>query len=144
MIFVDASALVSILAEEAEVGRKCFEALQRSDAALTSPLALWETTVAVQRKMELGEMAVGHLSPSLLVQGFVEKLGIGVQAPWPDVWIRAYEAWVKFGRRSGHPAKLNFADCFHYADTKDFAEAILFTSPNEFHHTDLASVLPEP
>lgn len=38
----------------------------------------------------------------------------------------AREAYRDFGRGSGHPAKLNFGDCFAYALARDTGEPLLF------------------
>jgi ribonuclease VapC len=52
----------------------------------------------------------------------------------------AREAYKDFGKGSGHPAQLNFGDCFAYALAKAMSEPILFKG-QDFKHTDLASVL---
>jgi len=52
----------------------------------------------------------------------------------------AREAYKDFGRGSGHPAKLNFGDCFSYALAKATGEPILFKGL-DFKYTDLTSVL---
>ncbi|TCC28608.1 type II toxin-antitoxin system VapC family toxin [Kribbella sindirgiensis] len=52
----------------------------------------------------------------------------------------AREAYRDFGKGSGHPAGLNFGDCFAYALAKDTGEPLLFKGKG-FIHTDLASVL---
>ena len=50
----------------------------------------------------------------------------------------AREAYRDFGRGSGHPARLNFGDCFSYALAKDSGEPLLFNGDG-FPHTDLTS-----
>jgi ribonuclease VapC len=52
----------------------------------------------------------------------------------------AREAYRDFGKGTGHPAKLNFGDCFSYALAKVMNEPILFKG-QDFTHTDLTSVL---
>src|SRR5579864_1877184 len=52
----------------------------------------------------------------------------------------AREAYKDFGKGSGHPAQLNFGDCFAYALAKAMREPILFKG-QDFKHTDLTSVL---
>ena len=49
----------------------------------------------------------------------------------------AREAYRDFGRGSGHPARLNFGDCFAYALAKDMGEALLFKG-EDFSRTDVA------
>jgi ribonuclease VapC len=48
----------------------------------------------------------------------------------------AREAYRDFGRASGHPAKLNFGDCFAYALSKVTGESLLFKG-EDFTHTDI-------
>ena len=48
----------------------------------------------------------------------------------------AREAYRDFGRGSGHPAKLNFGDCFAYALAKTTGEPLLFKG-DDFIHTDI-------
>ena len=52
----------------------------------------------------------------------------------------AREAFRDFGRGSGHPARLNFGDCFTYALAKDRGEPLLFKG-DDFTHTDVTSAL---
>ena len=48
------------------------------------------------------------------------------------------EAYRDFGRGSGHPAKLNFGDCFSYALASERGEPLLFKG-DDFIHTDIES-----
>lgn len=50
----------------------------------------------------------------------------------------AREAYRDFGRGSGHPAKLNFGDCFSYALAKSVNEPLLFKG-DDFRHTDVTA-----
>jgi ribonuclease VapC len=52
----------------------------------------------------------------------------------------AREAYRDFGKGSGHPAKLNFGDCFAYALAKAKREPLLCKG-DDFVHTDV-KVLP--
>jgi ribonuclease VapC len=52
----------------------------------------------------------------------------------------AREAYRDFGKGSGHPAKLNFGDCFAYALARATGEPILFKG-DDFRHTDLAPTI---
>jgi ribonuclease VapC len=52
----------------------------------------------------------------------------------------AREAYRDFGKGSGHPAALNFGDCFAYALAKSASEPLLFKG-TDFSHTDLSSAL---
>ncbi len=50
----------------------------------------------------------------------------------------AREAYRDFGKGSGHPASLNFGDCFAYALAKVTGEPLLFKG-NDFGHSDIKS-----
>jgi ribonuclease VapC len=52
----------------------------------------------------------------------------------------AREAYRDFGKGSGHPAQLNFGDCFAYALAKTTGEPLLFIG-NDFSHTDVFPVI---
>ncbi len=52
----------------------------------------------------------------------------------------AREAYRDFGKGSGHPASLNFGDCFAYALAKVTGEPLLFKG-DDFTHTDLTPAL---
>jgi ribonuclease VapC len=52
----------------------------------------------------------------------------------------ARDAYRDFGKGSGHPAGLNFGDCFAYALAKDVGEPLLFKG-NDFVHTDIVAVI---
>jgi len=52
----------------------------------------------------------------------------------------AREAYRDFGRGSGHPARLNFGDCFAYALAKAMNEPLLFKG-DDFTRTDITSAL---
>jgi len=52
----------------------------------------------------------------------------------------AREAYRDFGRGSGHPARLNFGDCFSYALSKASNEPLLFKG-DDFTRTDVTPAL---
>jgi len=53
----------------------------------------------------------------------------------------ARAAYRDFGRGSGHPARLNFGDCFSYALARATGEPLLFKG-DDFVHTDLTPGVP--
>lgn len=52
----------------------------------------------------------------------------------------ARQAYRDFGKGTGHPAQLNFGDCFAYALSRATGEPLLFKG-DDFAHTDLRSAL---
>jgi len=53
----------------------------------------------------------------------------------------ARQAYRDFGKGSGHPAQLNFGDCFAYALAKAKREPMLFKG-DDFRRTDITPALP--
>ncbi|MER2534880.1 MAG: type II toxin-antitoxin system VapC family toxin [Rhizobiaceae bacterium] len=51
-----------------------------------------------------------------------------------------YEAFRRYGRGSGHPANLNFGDCFSYALARTRHLPLLFKG-DDFIHTDVVPAL---
>lgn len=58
-----------------------------------------------------------------------------------DQVVIAREAFRRFGRGSGHPARLNFGDCFAYALARYYDEPLLFVG-RDFSETDIESAMP--
>jgi ribonuclease VapC len=52
----------------------------------------------------------------------------------------ARDAYRDFGKGSGHPAKLNFGDCFAYALAKAKRESLLFKG-RDFSNTDVRNAI---
>lgn len=69
----------------------------------------------------------------------VEEAGIVIESVTESQAKIARQAYRDFGKGSGHPAQLNFGDCFAYALAKDKREPLLFKS-NDFVHSDLRGV----
>jgi len=70
----------------------------------------------------------------------VREAGVSVEAVTVRQAQIARGAYRDFGKGSGHPARLNFGDCFAYALAKDSSEPLLFKG-NDFPHTDIESAL---
>ncbi len=52
----------------------------------------------------------------------------------------ARQAYRDFGKGSGHPARLNFGDCFSYALAKAADDALLYKG-DDFGHTDIRAAV---
>lgn len=52
----------------------------------------------------------------------------------------ARSAYQRFGKGSGHPAKLNFGDCFSYALAMELGHPLLFKG-RDFAKTDVVPAL---
>lgn len=128
-MFVDASALTSMLAEETD-GLELMARLQRAKVRMTSPVAAWEATVALAR---LTGKSVKSAVAS--VEQFLDLAKIRVVAVPPDVRSLALDAFDRFGK-GRHPAALNMGDCFAYACARHYNQPLLFKG-GDFPLTDI-------
>lgn len=67
---------------------------------------------------------------------FCDEAGISVFPVQPSIYDGVLRAYRRFGKGTGHPAKLNFGDCFSYAFAKSSDQSILFKG-DDFSRTDL-------
>lgn len=138
-MFVDASVIVAILGREPG-----HEELEKRLAAVegpvyVSPLAKFEAIVGLGRQ----KSGAGRPSADLLrqaraaVDAFVEDIGGTEVAVSPEIGSMALDACQAYGKAVGHPADLNFGDCFAYACAKALGVALLYKG-DDFARTDLA------
>jgi ribonuclease VapC len=128
-MFIDASALTAILTSEQDA-RELLARMQNSSDRLTSPLAIWETTIAVARRLGLDVK-----DAQLAVEDFLKLAKIDVRAVPPEARDLAINAYARYGR-GRHPAALNFGDCFAYACACG-ANAPLLYKGDDFAQTDI-------
>lgn len=129
-MFVDASAIVAILTEEAEA-QALAEALESAPEPITSPIAVWEAAASISRKT--GRRADAEL-PDILA--FLDVAEVGIASVDMAVTVAAVAAFDRYGRRSGHRADLNMGDCFAYAFAKQRNVALLYKG-KDFELTDV-------
>jgi len=130
-VIVDSSALIAISRGEPE-SAVCFRALLDSLLTRISAANWLEATIVVD----------GWRDPeaSREFDALLETFEVGIEPVTADQARIAREAHQFFGRGSGHPARLNFGDCFAYALAKDSDEPLLFIG-QDFVHTDIKPVL---
>lgn len=128
-MFVDASALTAMLTEEDEA-RELLARLQQTKTRLTSPLAVWETAIAVARVLDL---PIAEASEA--VERYLLLMEITVVNVPPETARIALEAFDRYGK-GRHPARLNFGDCFAYACARCLGQPLLFKGA-DFPHTDI-------
>lgn len=133
MIFVDASAFVAMLLREPGYVR-LFNRVDQGGALFTSPMALYETTLAVAKSVNGG---VGEAVHDL--NEFMSRLDIQIVGIDAEHGYAALAAFERFGK-GRHKAKLNMGDCFAYAVAKSRNAPILFVG-DDFSHTDLPDAL---
>ena len=130
-MFVDASALVAIMTNEAD--REVLESrlIASSSQRLTSPIVVFEATLALSRKLRL-PLANAEAEVLDYVETFIDIVPITV-----EIGRLALDARARYGKGTGHPAQLNMGDCFAYACAKAHAAPLLYKG-DDFVHTDLA------
>jgi ribonuclease VapC len=141
-MFVDASAIVAIIASESG-SERLVAALERPGRSrFTSPLAIYEATLGATRAQLQGKRRPTRAdiqAKLAFVLELLETFEIKVAPIKPGYGEEALHAAAHFGKAVGHPADLNFGDCFAYAIAKAQNLPILFTG-NDFSQTDLKTV----
>jgi ribonuclease VapC len=127
-MFVDASALTAMLVDERDA-RELLARLQVSAVRITSPLAVWETVLAVARIL-----AIEVKAAEVAVEEFLVLIGIKVEPVAAEVRSTALDAFARFGK-GRHPAALNFGDCFAYACARQAGVPLLYKG-DDFPLTD--------
>lgn len=128
-MFIDASALTAILTDETD-GPELLARMEKRRARMTSPLAIWETTIAVARVLGLSIQ-----ESAKAVEEFLSLAEIEVIAVDPIVRHLAIDAFERYGK-SQHPAALNFGDCFAYACARHARVPLLYKG-DDFAQTDI-------
>jgi ribonuclease VapC len=130
VIFVDASALVSMIAGESDF-ESLADRLEPATARFCSAISLWETIAALCRSYGL-TVHKARREVELFRQDYQLVL---VPIGEHEAELAA-EAYAKFGK-GRHPAALNMGDCFAYACAKANNAKLLFKG-DDFSKTDIA------
>src|SRR3954465_15630068 len=115
-MILDTSALIAVLRFEAEAPE--FARIIEHAAPRISAVSY----------VEAGAVIDGSKDPvaSRRFDELLQEAQIAIE-PVTEAQARiARQAYRDFGKISGHPAKLNFGDCFSYALAKSSGEALLF------------------
>jgi ribonuclease VapC len=131
-VIVDSSALIAILRAEPEA-ESFAEVLDRAPRCAMSAANFLEAAIVVDRSRSA--------IPGRRLDELIRELEIVIE-PVTEAQARiARAAYRDYGRGSGHPAGLNFGDCFAYALARERAEPLLFKG-DDFGHTDIEPALP--
>ncbi len=126
-MIADTSALIAILRDEPEA-MAFAQTVADADARRVSAVSFVETAAVIDANRD--PIASRKLDELLREAEFVIEAVTEAQARI------AREAYRDFGRGSGHPARLNFGDCFAYALAKALNEPLLFKG-DDFAKTDI-------
>ena len=128
-MFVDASALTAMIAGESDAS-ELVARLDQAQTLVTSPIAVWEATVALAR---LSGKSIKDVRKD--VERFLELAEIRTLPVPPEIAAIALDAFDRSGK-GRHPAKLNMGDCFAYACARHFGEPLLYKGA-DFPLTDI-------
>lgn len=130
-MILDTSAIIAILRNEPEAAA-CAQAIAAAPERRISAATFLEAAVVID----------GSRDPivSRRFDDLLRAAQIAIE-PVTEAQARvAREAYRDYGKGSGHPAQLNFGDCFAYALARVFAEPLLFKG-TDFTHTDIEPAL---
>jgi len=122
-MIVDSSALVAIV--EGETDADDF-ARRIRHGKIPAPVFV-EAAIVLDNRLTTTRDRLGEL---------LDYASVSVIDFTPEMAAAARTAYRRFGRGSGHPAKLNFGDCLAYAAATVLDEPLLFKG-EDFTHTDV-------
>ena len=127
-MIIDTSALIAMMLNEAEAPH--FERLLAS--AQTS-------SMSAANYLEAGIVVDSQHNPvvSRALDRIISVAEIAIVPVTEEHALIARRAYQDFGRGSGHPAQLNFGDCFAYALAATTGEPLLFKG-DDFTETDIS------
>ena len=141
-MFIDASALVAVINQEAGWDELAKRLSDVQNACFVSPLVRFETTLAVARAAATAGGSASKPSPEILataseiVDDLIAELGAKEILVSNAIGDKALEAAMTYGQAVGHPADLNFGDCFAYACAKSYRIGLIYKGA-DFAQTDL-------
>jgi ribonuclease VapC len=130
-MIIDTSALVAILQSEPEA-ESLLDTLLRAPALRMSAATFVEAAAVIDSRKD---PVLSRMFDSLL-----KELGVEISPVTAEQATLARQAYRDFGRGSGHPAALNFGDCFSYAAAVAFDDALLFKG-EDFPKTDVRAAV---
>ena len=129
-MIIDSSAIVAISLAEPSA-EQLSSAIERSGVRHMSVASFVEASIVLQRQHGPDALAI------------FDQMLVDLQVQFDPIDLAqariAREAYREFGRGSGHPARLNFGDCFSYALAKVTGEPLLATG-DDSAQTDIAMV----
>ena len=130
-MIIDSSALLAILLGEPDA-QAFADAIEAEPVRRLSAATFLEVSIVAdgRRKAKLSRSFDDLIRDSLIIIEPVTETQARI----------AREAYRDYGRGSGHPAGLNFGDCFAYALARDKGEPLLFKG-EDFALTDVRSAL---
>ena len=133
MTVIDTSAIAAIFREEPE-GTAFLDFVSSNGNSMSAGTYL-EASIVLAR---LSLFATQETNEWL--DDFLERSGTEIVPVSAEHARLARDAYEKYGKGMGHPAQLNFGDCFAYALAKSLDVPLLYKG-DDFSKTDIASAL---
>lgn len=141
-MFIDASALVAILGRE-DGWEAIVQQIDSFDGPrFISPIVRYETILGLARKYSQGDGTKASVvervvQSRIALAEALTHLDVEEVSVTTQIGEMALDASAAYGKVVGHPAKLNFGDCFAYACAKSLDTHLIYKG-RDFTHTDLA------
>lgn len=129
-MFVDASALVAILANEPDC-ELLRQKLKRGKKRLVSAIVLFEATLAMRRLTDFTPLEAFEVVEEFLKTYAITQ--VDIEPRLAKMVVRTFE---RYGKGQDPKARLNMGDCFAYACAK-VHKVPLLCKGNDFIHTDI-------
>jgi ribonuclease VapC len=130
-VIIDSSAVLAILFAEVDAAAYA-RAIEAAQVRRVSAGNWLETALRVDQG--------GDAVASNAFDDFVRTAQVSVEAVTATQAELARRAYRAYGKGTGHPARLNFGDCFAYALAKESGEPLLFKG-DDFANTDIKAAL---
>ena len=130
-MIVDTSALLAILRDEPEAPA-CAMAIERAAVRRMSAANFLEAAIVI----DLSRSPIA----SRRFDDLLNAAGMTIEPVTEEQAHLGRAANRDFGKGSGHPAQLNFGDCFAYALARATGEPLLFKG-QDFTHTDVTPAM---
>lgn len=130
-MIIDSSALLAILRDEPEA-ETCARVIREALVRRVSAATFLEAAIVIDASRDPVS--------SRRLDDLIRVTGTQIEPVTSEQAAIGREAYRDFGRGSGHPAQLNFGDCFAYALARTTGEPLLYKG-NDFSHTDVTPAL---
>jgi ribonuclease VapC len=124
---VDTSAIIAIIFDEPEAALFS-EKISRAERRRISAATLVEASIVLKRQTKSGD--------DRDLDAFLTAAPFEIVPFDQSQATIARRAYMQFGQASGHPARLNFGDCFAYALARELSAPLLFKG-DDFPRTDV-------
>lgn len=130
-MIVDSSAMVAVIKREPD-WLALSARMDSADSLRISAASYLETSIVLDSRRD-PVMSVG-------LDDLIEDMNMVIEPVTVAQARIARQAYRDYGRGSGHPANLNFGDCFTYALAREKREPVLWKGGG-FGHTDLRAAV---